>query len=116
MPSKAWQTNATARIGEFVERETAVEEDLIELTRFARRLSIDPYDIHVAKSLDGEWFHRIGKSATRPSRDLAVACRIDVPHRFVDVISFFSARRPHRDERSVRVGNRGGFRVETTVC
>lgn len=89
MPSKAWQTNATARIDEFAEREAAVEEDIFELTRFARRLSIDPYDIRVTKSLDGEWFHRIGKSATRPSRDLAVAYRIDEPHRFVDVISFF---------------------------
>lgn len=89
MPSGAWQTNATARIDEFVERETAVEEDIFELARFVGRLSIDPFDILAEKSLDGEWVHHIGESATRPGRSLAVGYRIDEPHRFVDVISFF---------------------------
>lgn len=89
MPSSLWQTNVGARIDEFVERETPVKEDVFELTRFAKRLSIDPYDIHVTKSRDGEWVHRIGESATNLKRTLAVGYRIDDANRYVEVISFF---------------------------
>ena len=89
MPAKPWQTNAAARIRDFLDREDPAEPDAIALTKFADRLTIDPYDTLAERSLDGEWVHRIGPSATRPDRALAIAYWIDDSYRQVQVISIF---------------------------
>ena len=89
MPVKPWQTDAVARIRDFLDREDPAEPDAIALTKFVDRLTIDPYDTLAEKSLDGEWVHRIGQSVTRPDRALAIAFRIDDSYRYVQVISVF---------------------------
>ena len=89
-----WQTNAASRITEFLDRENLDEQDAIALAKFAKRLTIDPYDTLAQQSHDGEWVHHIGPSVTRPDRALAIAYRINDPYRYVEVISAFYTQLP----------------------
>ncbi len=89
MNARPWQTNAQERLQEFAERHDLVMEDVERLYGFVRRLEIDPLDILSTKDYVGEHSCRIGPSTTVPGRVLACGYRIDVPHRSVEVISFY---------------------------
>lgn len=88
MDSTDWQTNAHTRIQALIEREGLVTADIELLMAFARRLAIDPFDVVADRDRLGEFYSRIGPSATVTGRDLAASYRIDGAYRTVDVISF----------------------------
>ena len=94
MHANPWQTNAASRITAFLDRENPDEQDVIALSKFAERLTIDPYDTLAKMSHDGEWVHHIGPSVTRPDRALAIAYWINDPYRYVEVISAFYTQLP----------------------
>jgi len=86
--SHPWRTNAHARIAAFARQRDLAEADIEELLQFARRVEIDPWDVKADRDKTGEFYCRIGRSATRPGRDLAAGYHIDEAHRTVEVISF----------------------------
>ena len=89
MSARPWQTNAQALLREFVARHDLGMEDVERLYGFVRRLEIDPLDILATKDHVGEHSCSIGPSTTVPGRVLTCGYRIDVPHRSVEVISFY---------------------------
>lgn len=96
MSSRPWQTNAHEKLREFADRYRLVVEDVEQIYSFIRRLEIDPGDILAKMSHVGEYYCRIGPSATVPGRVLACGYRIDAPHRSVEVISFSLPRGRNR--------------------
>ena len=88
MPSRSWQTNARARVDEFITRKTLNEADARAIVNFVRRLELDPFDVPAIKDHVGEWHCRIGPSSTYSGSTLAVSYRIDRDFRYVDIISF----------------------------
>ena len=88
MASQPWQTNASARVNEFLSRRALNEADVEAIRTAIRRLGIDPFDIPANKDLVGEWHYRIGPSTTVPGSTLAMTYRIDRDYRYVDIISF----------------------------
>ena len=88
MAPRPWQTNASARVDEFLSRRSLDDADVEAIRAAIRRLEIDPFDIPVNKDLVGEWHYRIGPSATVPGSTLAMTYRIDRDYRYVDIISF----------------------------
>lgn len=89
MSGRRWQTNAPELIELFAQLHGLVADDVQSLLSFARRLEIDPLDILATKDHVGEYHCRIGPSTAVPGRVLACGYRIDVPHRSVEVISFY---------------------------
>ena len=89
MSAGRWHTNAPELIEPFAQLHGLVPDDVQSLLSFARRLEIDPLDILSTKDHVGEYHCRISPSATVAGRVLACGYRIDVPHRSVEVISFY---------------------------
>ena len=81
-------TNAPQLIEAFADRRGLAAEDIHALLRFARRLEIDPLDIDAKKDHVGEYYSKIGPSATVPGRTLTVGYRVDVARRTAEVIAF----------------------------
>lgn len=88
MASRPWQTNASARVDEFIRRKALSKADASAISSAVRRLKIDPFDIPAAKDQVGEWHYRIGPSDTEPGKTLAMTYRIDRDYRYVEIISF----------------------------
>ena len=88
MTSRPWQTNASARVDEFITIKSLDRADATGVVNLVRRLEIDPFDVPATKDLVGEWHSRIGPSSTYPGSTLAVSFRIDRDYRYVDIISF----------------------------
>ena len=88
MASRPWQTNASARLDEFIGRKSLNEADAQLIVDFVLRLIIDPFDVPANKDRVGEWHCRIGQSSTFPGSTLAVTFQIDRDYRYVSVIPF----------------------------
>lgn len=88
MASRPWQTNASARVDEFITRKALNEADARAIVNFVRRLELDPFDVPANKDDVGEWHCRIGPSTTAPGNTLAVSYQIDKDFRYVNIISF----------------------------
>ena len=88
MASRPWQTNASARLDEFIRRRSLNEADAQTLVDFVRRMVIDPFDVPANKDHVGEWHCRVGPSTTAPGNTLAVSYQIDRDFRYVNIISF----------------------------
>jgi len=86
--SRFWRTNAHARIADFVQIHNLVKADIEALFQFARRLTIDPFDVPAESDSTGEFYCRIGHSKTYSGKDLTAGYRIDESYRTVEVISF----------------------------
>ena len=83
-----WQTNASARVDEFISRKALSRADVGAISSAVRRLEIDPFDIPAIRDHVGEWHYRIGPSETEPGKTLAMTYRIDRDYRYVEIISF----------------------------
>ena len=88
MASRPWQTNASARIDDFITRKSLNDADAQTIIQFVRRVVIDPFDVPANKDHVGEWHCRIGPSSTYGGSTLAVSFRIDRDYRYVHIISF----------------------------
>ena len=88
MISRPWKTNAYSRIKTLVDQKHLSGADVDLLLDFARRLTIDPYDVVADRDQVGEFYCKLGSSSTDPSAAFAVGYRIDDSHRTVEVISF----------------------------
>ncbi len=88
MASRPWQTNASARVDEFITRRSLNEADAHTIVEFVRRVVIDPFDVPASKDHVGEWHCRIGPSTTAPGNTLAVSYQIDNDFRYINIISF----------------------------
>ena len=88
MNPDGWHTNAYTRIKTLVQSQALASTDIDQLLDFVQRLTQNPYRVRADRDQVGEFYCRIGSSATYAGRDLAAGFRIDDTSRTVDVISF----------------------------